>query len=214
MKKGLILFVSLLLACNVNGLTLEEYGITPTTDGLTDDTTGLRWLDSSLSPGDLSGMQTLFDEGWRVASEEEYFYLVSRQLGTFGSDLNSSLNYADFQWVMERLAILDVFDLPGNIYDNPNPWLCRPSSSPDSDCGSTDLLGGQFVFTYEDAGLGNGTDFSTFTIVFAMALYENSDNCIIDQCSRALLVRQVPLPLSLVLFLSALGSLGVFQSKR
>lgn len=194
-------------------VTLEEYGVTLTGNGLVDHVSGLRWLDSSLTQGGYDELQVLLEAGWRIASEEELFFLMTRAEFAFSSSF-TELGSDGLLQIADRLSFEYGLDAEFS-----GPWVCRGYSNPAQFCSSLNApgsiagLGGQFVF---DLGNPSALGIPVSMIVYitevpiygSLACYENpSEPCIGE--GRALLVRPVPIPAALTLFIGALATIGV-----
>lgn len=183
-------------------LTLDEYGISLSGNGLVDHVSGLQWLDSGLTQGGLDELQFRLDDGWRIASEEDLYFLITRQQAEFGGTGQLQLNIADFMQLMAQLSIDSSPD--GSVYSG--PWVCRAFGDPQAACASTNALGGKFII--ELAADQNPVLVSMFVYISEVPIYgsidcfDDPDLC--DYMGRSLLVRAVPLPGPALLLFSAL----------
>ena len=203
-KKILIALSLSLFALHSKALSLSEYGITLTSTGLIDHVSGLRWLDSSLTDGDLDDLQLRLDEGWRIASEEEFYFLVTRQMSAFGGSAVSALGIDGMNQLAARLSFTPNQEPSG-------PWLCRDYGDPEQYCQSTGSLGGNFVLNLTDLA-DDTTLVQMLVFISEVPIYGGLDCGVDVDCvyeGRSLMVRAVPLPAAGWLFLSALASLTV-----
>ena len=214
MKKIPALLVLVLLSSASHGLTLQEYGISFINNGLIDHTSGLRWLDSGLTEGGLDELQTQLDAGWRLATEEEFYFLLTRQISAFGGSADVPLHLQDFQAMMSRLSVTES-DTGGEFS---GPWLCRDYGSPQQNCSAVNSLGGQFLLQVIPDEFPVLLHLSLNLFISEVPIYGSLD-CLQfpDLCSftgRSLMVRAVPLPGALLLMFSALAGIGAALRQR
>ncbi|MFK8031002.1 MAG: hypothetical protein AB8G18_12275 [Gammaproteobacteria bacterium] len=205
--------LTLFWSVSASSLTLDEYGVSLTDNGLVDNVTGLRWLDSLLTQGGHAELQSLLDAGWRFADEDEFFFLL-----THGSGSATLLGEDGLLQMADRLSF--EFD-NDNLFSG--PWVCRSYSDPEQFCttlntpGSIAGLGVQFTLSLGDE-FQEGGDTLTPVIMSpyitevpfygSLACYEEPDLPCIGE-GRSLMVRAVPLPASFFLFSGALALLGL-----
>lgn len=217
MRNISLIVLTLFWSTSAWSLTLEEYGVSVTDNGLVDNVSGLRWLDSSLTQGGHPELQSLLDAGWRFADEDDLYFLLTRSSYFF--EVSSTYLGED--------GLLQIADRLSFEFDSDNdyggPWVCRSYGNPEQHCtslntpGSISGLGVQFILSmgneYQD-----GDDTLLPVIMYSyitevpfygsLACYEDPSTPCIGE-GRSLLVRAVPLPASIFLLSGALGLLGL-----
>lgn len=213
MKKSLLLLVFFFLVPTTHALTLDEYGVSFYDNGLIDHVTGLRWVDSGLTDGGLDELQDWLDAGWRIATEEEFFFLVSRQNAQFGGPADVPLHLDDFRSMMQRLS---VDEYAGGAFGG--PWLCRDYGDPDLYCSSTTSFGGGFLIDSlefdpdsEILHFYMAVYLSEVPMYGSLECYKFPETC--DYRGRSLMVRATPLPGAVVLLFSGLSVLLGFAGR-
>lgn len=202
-------FIILLNSVSAKAITLEEYGIEITSTGFVDTTTGLRWLDSDLTLGTNATIDSLIDDGWRIASVFQLVNLFYRGNGPDPSGPDNPLSLTDFLILTDALGLTR----DGTFNHNDNPWACMRSGPV---CQNTNLASfTPVLFTAEEAFPGSGLPgVETYIGIYLpeKPLYGDILGHPCDSCiGRTLLVRNVPIPAGLWLLLSALGAVGLRQ---
>ena len=208
--KNISILLLAFVACapRAGAATLSEYGVSLTATGLVDHVTQLRWLDSALTDGGLAELQGFLDAGWRLATEEEFTFLASREPFQYGGTHESELNRDEFITMMTRLSVdLDADHFAG-------VWVCRPYGAPEDWCSSTTSFGGQFVL---DGPYGyQPTEFGLYYYLTEVPIYGAFDCHKTNLCTymgRSLLVRAVPLPAAGWLLIVALCSAALARRR-
>lgn len=192
--------------------TLDEYGVSFTQNGLVDHVSNLKWLDAGLTQGGLDELQFWLDDGWRIASEADLYFLITRQHAEFGDTAELPLNVDDFMLMMTQLSIDPAVD--SNSYGG--PWVCRAYGDPQQNCVNTNSFGGQFII---DLSVDlEPVLLSLFVFITEVPIYGSLDcfdePAICDYTGRSLLVRTIPLPAPLLLFFSALSLCAIRLRQR
>ncbi len=201
-----MLFISILGSGSANALTLDEYGITLTDDGLLDNHTGLQWLDAAATEGTTANLDPLFANGWRLATEQEMVFLLLRIPNSVGDTAISMLNFDDYLVMLDALSIPHLLSGSGDS----DAWLCRADGGDTSHCNSSNGVAFvSFFLSVEPApGFSGGSDSLTHVtfipFISEAFLYGTFDTECLDCIGRSLLVRTVPLPASLWLIIGAL----------
>ena len=207
-----VLSIALAFSYPAEAITLDEYGVTLVGNGLVDSESGLHWLDPALTEGTTGNLDKFFSDGWRLATEQELFFLLTRieiiPPTPPGDHTSSALNFDDYLIMLDALSI----PMPGSGSGDSVPWLCRVFGNDKSHCGNS--TGTVFVsfFLSADPVLGFPgapdamTEVTFITFISEAYLYGTFDTECLDCIGRSLLVRAVPLPAAFWLLLSALGT--------
>ncbi len=195
-----MLFVTAFWGLHVasSAITLEEYGVTLNGTGLVDHVSQLQWLDSSLTYGTTAALTDYIDAGWRLATEEEFLFLLGRGSNT------SDLDGVAFLSMAQRLG----FTADPDGLDLVQPWLCHAPGADPGICNQLDHYN-YVSFALDVFPRGSTTHFNYYNYLATYQLYNLDQTQPCPQCmGSALLVRPVPLPAAVWLMLGALGALA------
>ena len=155
-------------------------------------------------------MNGLLDEGWRIATGPDLFYLLMRQneLGPVNASSDNPLFLADFLAMTSAIGI--TADGTGNPYAE--PWACMYFYGDSDLCQLTNAWAFTPYGITAQAAFGDpalaGVTIDIIYYLTEVPLYGNFEIGVCDSCvGRTLLVRNVPLPAGAWLLLSGLAVL-------
>lgn len=178
--------MALLVACTTaRADDFPEFGISFTLTGVVDHRSGLEWLDAGLTEGNIDDLQFWLDAGWRIASQEEFFFLVTRVPGMqFGGSETSDLGVDQLDGLKARLSFESA-------------WVCSAFQDPATECVSTESFGGPFGLGYEPTFFGDGSVVWMSVVLTELPMYTDLDCLKFPPCARmgkSLMVRYTDTP--------------------